>query len=121
MFVEIFQTGLIHMAEYDGTKAARLFGLFGSRTKLAEELGVDKSVVSRWNVHGKRGNYGRVPTHYNMKIMERAQALGLDLHAVSETLDEHTCPCCKRPLEPGMTIDKRYLRQVLAGLEGAGA
>lgn len=121
MFSEIFLTGLIRMSEYEGTKAGRLFVLFMGITNLAAELGVHKSVVSRWNRHGSRGNHGRVPSHYNIRIMEAAKRLGLDLHEVSQCLDEHVCPCCKRPLEPGFVIDKRYLREVLAGLEGAGA
>ncbi|WP_445505043.1 hypothetical protein [Microvirga sp. G4-2] len=104
------------MAEYRETKARKLFELFGGVTKLATELGVSKSVISRWDSEAYRGNHGHVPTHYNIKIMERAKALGLDIHAVSQCLDEHICPCCKRPLEPGMTIDKRYLRTVLAGM-----
>jgi len=121
MFAEIFLTGLIRMTEYGESKARKLFRLFGGVNKLAAELGVSKSVISRWDSHGIRGNRGRVPTHYNMRVMERAKALEIDLHEVSTTLDEHTCPCCKRPLEPGFVIDKRYLRAVLAGLEGGAA
>lgn len=125
MFTEIFLTGLIRMAEKRETKARRLYRLFGGDrggvSRLAAELGVAKSVISRWDSEAVRGNHGRVPTHYNIAVMEAAKRLALDLHEVSQCLDEHVCPCCKRPLEPGMTIDKRYLRQVLAGLEGAGA
>lgn len=121
MFVEIFLTGLVRMSELRDTKARRLFRAFGGVNKLAAELGVSKSVVSRWDSVGVRGGHGQVPTHYNIRIMERAKVLGLDLHEVSQSLDEHICPCCKRPLEPGMTIDKRYLRAVLAGSEGQGA
>lgn len=109
------------MSDLRDTKARRLFRVFGGVNKLAAELGRSKSVISRWDSEGVRGGHGRVPTHYNIQIMEAAKRLGLDLHEVSQSLDEHICPCCKRPLEPGMTIDKRYLRAVLSGLEGAGA
>ena len=121
MFVEIFTTGLIRMGGYRDTNAWRLFQLFGGLRSLARELGVSTSVLSRWNSHAARGNHGRVPPHYNIRIMERARALGLDLHQVGQCLDDHLCPCCKRPLEPGMTIDRQHLRIVLSGLEGGAA
>lgn len=120
MFVKIFLTGLIRMAEKRDTKARRLFELFDGVGKLATELGVSKSVVSRWDSEGKRGNHGSVPTHYNLRVMDAAKRLALDLHAVSACLDERICPCCKRPLDAGMTFDKRYLLGVITSLREGG-
>ncbi|MBA1159351.1 hypothetical protein [Microvirga mediterraneensis] len=108
------------MAEKRDTKARRLFELFDGVGKLAAELGVSKSVVSRWDSEGKRGNHGSVPTHYNLRVMEAAKRVGLDLYAVSACLDERICPCCKRPLDAGMTFNRRYLLDVLAGLREGG-
>lgn len=121
MFSEIFLTGLILMAEKRDTKARRLFELFGGVGKLAAELGVSKAVVSRWDSEARRGNHGSVPTHYNLRVMEAAKRAGLDLHAVSGCLNERVCPCCKRPLDAGMTFDKRYLLNVIVSLREGGA
>lgn len=92
----------------------RLAGLFGGITALADALGVDKSVCSRWDKpKDRRGNDGNVPTHYNHRIIDAAERLGLDQAAVAACLDQHACPCCGRDLEPGQTIDPRYLASVV--------
>lgn len=95
------------------TPARRLCKLFGGVRSLAREVPIDVSVVSRWSSDSVRGNMGRVPTHYNIAIMEAARRLGLDLDAVKDCLDAHECPCCKRPLEPGVFIDREHLHRVL--------
>lgn len=86
------------------TNAERLIELFGMRKTLADAMGVDAAVVSRMTSTGPRGTGGRVPTHYNHRILEAARAAGLDMEAVASCLDEHVCPTCGSPLEPGRNL-----------------
>lgn len=96
------------------TKAERLAALFGGNNAFADAIGVDKSVPSRWpEPRSKRGNDGNVPTHYNHRIIEAAERLGVALAGVKACLDEHACPCCKRELEPGQQLDARHVRSAL--------
>jgi hypothetical protein len=77
----------------------QLMELFGSGWELARAAGVSRVLVTRWD------RRGRVPTHYNHKILDGARERGLDLAKVSACLDEHVCPCCGQALEPGQRLD----------------
>lgn len=96
------------------TKANLLMDLFGGGRRLADELGVDHSVVSRWASTGARGNQGRIPTHYNLAIREAAARKGIAEETIDRLLDANLCPCCDRPLEPGQVIDKNKMRAAAA-------
>ncbi len=100
-------------------KPARLLALLGGPRKVSVILGIHESGVSRWP---DRGN---VPAHHNVKIMEYAgrlatiarrtktlvpaedgQAYGSQAYidAVNGCLDMDVCPCCLRPIEPGVEL-----------------
>lgn len=96
------------------TKAHLLFDLFGGGRELARELGVDHSTVSRWASDGPRGNRGKIPTHYNLSIVEAARRRGIDPARIERLLDGHVCPCCERPLEPGQALDRNKIKAAAA-------
>jgi hypothetical protein len=81
------------------SKVRQLIELFGSGWELSRAAGVSRVLVTRW------AHKGNVPTHYNHQILEAARAAGLDLAKVSACLDEHVCPCCGQPLEPGQGLN----------------
>lgn len=86
------------------TKADRLVDLFDGVSRLAEAIGENKSVVSRWGSFSAQGKRGLVPSRFNLRILEAADRLGIDRSAVSECLEDHVCPCCGRTLEPGEDV-----------------
>jgi hypothetical protein len=75
--------------------------LFGSGWELSRAAGVSRRLVTRWAAKG------HVPTHYNHQILEAARALNLDITKVAACLDEHVCPCCGQPLEPGQAVNRK--------------
>lgn len=79
---------------FRGSNADILCMLFGGAGELAKELGVDHAVVHRWRCGGKRGGEGRVPTRYNLRILEAADRLEIDRADVAELLDQSVCPTC---------------------------
>lgn len=78
----------------------QLIALFGSGGELSRSTGISRMLITRW-----ANKAGRVPTHYNHRILEAAETLGLDLARVAACLDEHVCPCCGQPLEPGQGLN----------------
>lgn len=73
--------------------------IFGSAAELARGLGVDRSLVTRWRRNG------RLPTVYNGRLIEAAEARGILRSEVAPYLDPHVCPCCGSALEPGQAVD----------------
>lgn len=86
------------------TKAGRLIELFGGVSEMARKTGLAKATISRFDSEGRRGHHGRVPSQYNVQIIEGAVAAGIDAAVVGSLLDEHKCPCCGTALEPGQTV-----------------
>lgn len=85
----------------DMNKVRALIALFRTGRDLGSAIGVDPGLVSRW------ANRGHIPTHYNHRIIEAARGLDLDINKVAACLDEHVCPCCGQPLEPGQAINRK--------------
>jgi hypothetical protein len=81
------------------SKFSNLVAIFGSQGEIARAAGVTRALLTRW------ARSGRVPTQYNHKILDAADQLGLDRAMVAACLDEHVCPCCGQPLEPGAGIN----------------
>ena len=108
------------------SKAARLFDLFGGVVALERATDLDKSVISRWDSKGKRGNGGVIPPQYNAVILEAARDVATKraaimdipkvdwLGLVARCLEPNACPCCKRTLEAGMGLDKKISKTLRA-------
>lgn len=92
----------------DTNKLNRLGELFGSFGKLAEDIGVDRSLPYKWRDRGEG-----VPTQHNPAIVAAAKRRGIDLEEVSACLDPHVCPCCNRPLDAGQALDYRRAKTAL--------
>lgn len=93
------------MTVIETSPAAHLVDLFATRKggirRLSDLLGVHRSVILRWISDGPRNTGGHVPVAYNIRILEAADAAGVDRAEVAKYLDEAVCPTCGRPFEPG--------------------
>lgn len=79
----------------------------GGRMALAAAIGVDHSVISRWNGTGKRGCGGSIPPQYNARIIEAVDARGIDRGLLHGILDGQTCPTCGQKLPEGQYVETR--------------
>jgi hypothetical protein len=82
-------------------KVRALIALFGGGRELARSIDVSASQVVRW------AHKGRMPSDHNHAVMEAASARRIDLGKVVACLEEHVCPCCGQPLEPGQAINRK--------------
>lgn len=81
------------------SKMSVLAEIFGGHSEIARAAGVNRALIVRW------AKAGKVPTHYNHKILAASDELGLDRAKVAACLDEHRCPCCGQALEPGQSLN----------------
>lgn len=86
-------------------KAAYLAALFGGGSRLAAAIGVDPALPSRWQSDGPRGGHGRVPPHYNVRILDAARRARLDGREIAACLDTNICPCCRRVLRGDVRLE----------------
>jgi hypothetical protein len=82
-------------------RALALATLFGGSNALARAIGVDKAITSRMVRAGK------IPTHYNVRVINAAAAAKIDQREIVPLLDDHVCPCCNRPLDADQPLDLR--------------
>lgn len=108
------------------SKVRKLFDLFGGVVAIERATALDKSVISRWDSKGRRGNGGIIPPQHNAVILTAARAVAakraaiLEIPAhdflglVAQCLEPNACPCCKRTLETGMGLDKKITKALRA-------
>jgi hypothetical protein len=62
--------------------AAHIISVMGGVRELARLLGIDSSIVSRWQLpKGRRGQDGRIPAEYQGRILAMAQEQGMPITA----------------------------------------
>jgi ferredoxin len=71
----------------------RLVSLFGSAAEIGRIAGVHRTAVGRW-----LENDWQVAVPHQIKLLERAQELGLDLGEVAHCLGIDRCDCCQVPV-----------------------
>lgn len=95
------------------TRSEKLCALFGSQSKLARAIGIDRSVVSRWKLPRGigRGNGGEVPREYHNRIIDEAMFQcdrgdrdGLWYAEVLKCLHVQYCPTCGAEYQRGRVV-----------------
>lgn len=92
------------------TRVRLIAEAFGGASCLSIALGLDKSLVTRWDKpKGEGGFDGHVPVYLNASVLEAADRCGVPRDKIIPHLDTGECPCCSQFLHPGVYKNPAFI------------